>query len=475
MKFAVTIFTLLLAVVGGLVFVQFQVYSDQKPVAQQEYMYSQEIEVEHRGDSLDIRHHFKNLPEHELVIDWPANAVDAQCFLETENACKRLNEQMTRLVAGENNSQSISYVIPLKGGLRSGELLKDIFVQLEDGAVKFSTVHITTSLKIDGSWVTGLPLIGYQQLSLVNYAMFTGEGTVKDLYWQKANFSFLTSKDGYSLYSNTGVSKKEQQELTRLKAISDDHISIVKVKKKPQQQGYRILFVEDTNTQVIQRNLTMQQLEQMYMFEQSPNWLKQLVGSVVVGENIGYKKSQQILDEIRAELNEEQLAAFKENLIALEGKKLTPNVIDEQLSNAVGTYTKYISLNAQSDVVYPFVYNDERPIILNDREQPKLHILLKDDRVLYPANALLKALGYKTSEGANGYYVNSDARAYRFPADEHRFYVFNQRRFNISAEPFDYVGNVRYIDEAFVQRIFLVNIEKTDEMIKLTTTAQINE
>ncbi|MER1999716.1 MAG: RNA polymerase II, partial [Lysinibacillus sp.] len=345
MKFAVTIFTMLLAVVGGLVFVQFQVYSNQNPVAKHEYTYSQEIEVEHRGDSLDIRHHFKNLPKQELVIDWPANAVDAQCFLETESACKRLNEQMTKLVAGENNSQSISYVIPLKDGLQSGKLLKDIFVQLENGSVKFSTVHITTEPKVAGSWVTGLPLIGYQKLSLVNYAMFTGEGTVKDLYWQKANFSFLTSKDVYSLYSNTGVSKKEQQELTKLKAISDDHISIVKVKKKPKQQGYRILFVDDTNTKAIQRSLTMQQLEQMYTFEKSPNWLKQLVGSVVIDKKIGYRKSQQILDEIRTELSEEQFAALKENVIALEGKTITPKVIDEQLSNAVGAYTKYISLN----------------------------------------------------------------------------------------------------------------------------------
>lgn len=472
MKFAVTIFTLLLAIVGGLVFVQFQVYSDQKPDVQEQYFYSQEIEVEHRGDSLDVRHHFKNLPDQELVIDWPTNAVDAQCFLETKNACERLNEQMTKLKPGENRSQSVSYVIPLKDGLQSGKLLKDVFVQLEDGSVKFSTVHLTTSPNVGGSWVTGLPLIGYQQLSLVNYAMFTGEGAVKDLYWQKANFSFLTSNEAYSLYSNTGVSKKEQRELTQLKAISDDHIAIVKVKKEPKRQGYRILLVDDTNTRVIQRNLTMQQLEQMYTFEKSPTWLKQVVASVVTGEDIGFSKSQQVLDEIRTALNEQQLATFKENLLALEGSKITPAVVDKQLSAAAGAFTKYISLNTQSDIVYPFVYGDERPIFLNDREQSMLHVLLKDDRVLYPADALLKALGYKTSEGANGYYVNSENRAYRFPKDEHQFYVFNQRRFNIFTEPFDYVGNVRYIEEAFVQRIFLVDIEKTDETIKLTTTAE---
>ena len=108
MKFAVTVFTMLLAAVGGLVFVQYQGYTNDNPSVEGNYYYSQEIEVEHRGDSLDIRHHFKNLPEYEIVIDWPENAVDAQCFLETEKACKRLNETLTKIQAGENNSQSIS-------------------------------------------------------------------------------------------------------------------------------------------------------------------------------------------------------------------------------------------------------------------------------------------------------------------------------------------------------------------------------
>lgn len=475
MKFAVTVFTMLLAAVSALVFVQYQGYTNDKSSVEGDYYYSQEIEVEHRGDSLDIRHHFKNLPEHEIVIDWPENAVDAQCFLDTEKACQRFNESFTKIEAGENNSQSISYVIPLKNGLQSGKLLKDVFVQLKSGSVKFSTVHITTSPKVAGSWVTGLPLIGYQQLSLVNYAMFTGEGSVQDLYWQKSNFSYLTTKDAYSFYSNTGITQADQKKLQLLKAISDDHIAIVKVKNVPKIQGYRILFVNDTNIKTIQRSLTMQQLEQMYTFEETPNWLKQLVGSIVVGEKIGYSTSQQVLDEIRAELDEEQFVNFKERIIALEGQTITPTVLDEQLSLAVGTHTKYISLNADSEVIYPFVYNDERRILLNDKEQPKLHVLLKDNRVLYPADELLAAFGYNTSEGANGYYVNSDNRAYRFPSDEHNFYVFNQRRHNISVEPFEYIANKRYIEEAFVQRVFLVDIEKTESTIELTTTAEMTE
>ena len=472
MKFAVSVFTILLAVVGALVFVQYQVYSDQSQSTENGFSYSQEIEVEYRDNSLDIRHHFKNLPNDDITIVWPDNAVDAECFLESENACKRLNDGKTKFEKGENGSQSVSYVIPLKDGLKSGTLLKDVFALLDNGSVKFSTIHITTQPDVEGSWVTGLPLVGYQQLSLVNYSMFTGLGMVKDLYWQKSNFSFTTSKASYSFYSSKGVTSEEQQRLNALNTISDDHIAIVNVKNVPKQQGYRILFVDSTNTNSITRLLTMQQLEDMYKFSGMPNWLKQVVGSVIANEDIGFAKSKEVLNVLRAELNEEQLAQFKANLISLEGKKVTPTILDEQLSQVLGTYTEYLSLNVDSEVVYPFVYGDERSIFLNGKEQKQLHILLKDNQIWYPADALLKAIGYKTSEGANGYYVKSKNRAYRFPANEFDFYVFNQRRFNISTDPFVQIASTRYIEESYVQRLFLVDIKKTEQTIELTTTAE---
>lgn len=475
MKFAVTIFTMLLAVVGGLVFVQYQGYTEQKGPIEETFSFTQEIEVVYRDNSLDVRHHFKNLPEQELTIEWPANVVDAQCFLTTENACKRLNDAVTKINSGENTSQSISYVIPLPKGLQSGKLMKDVFVQLENGQANFSTVHITTNPAVKGSWVTGLPLIGYQQLSLVNYSMFSGKGNIEDLYWQRASFTHMTAKDSYSFYSNTGITTAHAKQIAALKEISEDHVSIVKIKNVPKEQGYRILFVEDTNPAVIQRQLTLQQLEQMYTFKQTPSWLKQVVGSIVVGESIGLSKSQQVLEQLQQNLDEAQYDDFKERVVSLQGQIITPEILDEHLSLAIGTYTKFISLNVGADFVYPFVYNDERPIMLNGKEQKKIHVLLKDNRVLYPADALLQSLGYKTSEGANGYYVNNDTRAYRFPADEHDFYVFNQRRFNISVEPFDYIGPVRYIEEGFIQRVFLLDIEKTDNKIVITTTGDMTE
>ncbi|RKJ40841.1 RNA polymerase II, partial [Butyricicoccus sp. 1XD8-22] len=70
MKYAISFFIVLLLIVSGLIFFQFQVYSNNPDVAEEKFSYTQEIEINYRGDSLDIRQHFKNLPNKEINIKW---------------------------------------------------------------------------------------------------------------------------------------------------------------------------------------------------------------------------------------------------------------------------------------------------------------------------------------------------------------------------------------------------------------------
>ena len=82
MKIALSLFTTLSVIVGAMLFMQYQVYSEQETPTNKEFSYSQEIEITYREGSLDIRHHFENLPNDALEIVWPESAVDRNCFLE---------------------------------------------------------------------------------------------------------------------------------------------------------------------------------------------------------------------------------------------------------------------------------------------------------------------------------------------------------------------------------------------------------
>ena len=84
-------------------------------------------------------------------------------------------------------------------------LLQNVFATLINGEASYSIVSISTDSKVKGQWVTGLPLVGQQQLVLVNYTMFRGNGTVQDLYWQAGELKAQEQTPVLSIYAQQEV------------------------------------------------------------------------------------------------------------------------------------------------------------------------------------------------------------------------------------------------------------------------------
>jgi hypothetical protein len=471
MKIAVSIFSFLAILIGTIGFVQFQVYSNEVDSIEKGYNYSQEVEIVYRGESLDIRHHFKNLPTENISIEWPANSINPNCFIENEHSCSRLSEDFSRFKEGDTRAQSISYVIPLEKGLQSGKLIKDVFATLKNGDVQFSTVHISTEKDVVGQWVTGLPLIGEQNLALVNYMMFSGVGPVKDLYWQAGEFDLHKSTDVLSIYSKTPLSSAFYEKLANVNFLSEEHLAVINGTNVDGIEGYRMLFLPNLTIAQLQQNVVITQLETQYQLDNSPNWIKQLLASYLTGTVFGSDKTKEVAATITAQMTDEQLKEWKERLKALEGEKVDAYVLDEQLSQVLGASTKYISNSARSKDSYPFLFNDPREIYVDLHKHEDIQAILKDGEVLYAADAFLKALGYDVKVGENGYYVTSETKSFRFP-QEPGFYVFNQRRYNTVSTPIKTIAGQHFIEETWLQRLFLVELTKSENRITVKTSQE---
>ncbi|MGM9950479.1 MAG: RNA polymerase II [Lysinibacillus sp.] len=472
MKIAVSLFSALVVVIGAMLFLQYQVYSDQDIPTNEAYMYSQEIEITYRSGSLDVRHHFKNLPNDELEIMWPDEAVDKQCFLEAEYSCARLSGDKTVFSEGENRSQSISYIIPVEGGLIAQKLMKNVYASLKNGGVQFSTVHISTDSTMKGQWVTGLPMIGQQALALVNYSMFSGTGQIRDLYWQEGGLALQKKTDALSLYGDAGPAADVSQVMDELPSLGGEHMVVIAGAKQPRLEGYRMLFMPQLTADSLKKEVLMKQVESIYDFGDSPLWLKHVVAMHLSGETFGTPRAKAVVEELKGQLSEAQMSEWRSRLEALAGSKVSPAVLDDELSALLGAYTAYFSMNVDAEQTYPFVYNDRRGVYVGEASEADVDVILYEGEVLYTADALLQALGYATSVGPNGYYVNSETRAFRFPDDEHGFYVFNQRRYNTVSPPFSVVAGTYYIKEAWLQRLFLVELQKDEQSIRIAATAQ---
>ena len=95
-------------------------------------------------------------------------------------------------------------------------------------------------------------------------------------------------------------------------------------------------------------------------------------------------------------------------------------------------------------------------------------MIFKDGQVLYSADTLLSHLGYETRVGENGYYANNEIRQFRFPMD-HGFYVYNQRRYNTVSQPIKEIAGKYYIEESWLQKLFMVEIVKKKDSISIKT------
>lgn len=474
MKYAISFFGILILIISGVLFFQFQVYSDKLEAGEGDFYYTQEIEITYRNGSLDIRQHFKNLPNQTIDIIWPKLATSPDCSIESETSCNRLSEDKMTFIKGDARNQSLSYIIPLDGGLKSKQFIKDLFVVLSNGEVTYSTVHISTDNDVLGQWVTGLPLIGQQQLSLVNYALFSGTGAVSEIYWQGGDMKLQKSTDIISIYSKSPLADKFLKRLENLQFLNEEHIAIVQGQNLSKQQGKRILFLKDLTIDSIEQNVIISQAKTQYDFTDSPKWLNEVIVSFITGSTIGGNKSTKIVNTLTNQMTDKQLEEWLKQLENLKGEKISPKLLDEVLSEVLGLHTEYLTLNATTESVFPFLYTDPRDLYVDSHLNNDVKVVLKDGLVYYSADALLKHLGYEVSVGKNGYYVRNKGNKFRFPKG-YGFYVYNEKRYNTISEPIIEIAGSHYVEETWLQRLFSVEIKKSDSEISIKPTATIQQ
>ncbi|GLC87573.1 RNA polymerase II [Lysinibacillus piscis] len=472
MKFILSFFSILTLIITGVLFFQYQAYSSAIETGSGKFHYSQEIEIVYRDNALDVRQHFKNLPNQKIKINWPKNAVNPTCFIANKTSCTRLSDESSYFKQGETKAQSVSYIIPIEGGLKEKQLLQNVFATLINGDTSYSIVHISTDSQYVGQWVTGLPLVGQQQLSLVNYTMFSGDGTIRDIYWQAANLQLQEQRSTVSIYALNAISQDLRAALDNMQFVNDEHIAIIQEPSPVDEYDSRLLFLPTLTKQAMEQEVIMSQIKSKIHFENAPAWLSEVVATYLVKTPIGSEKAQELVTVLDNHMTSTQKVAWQEALEKLEETTVSPESMDALLSEVLGHKTSYFQLNTtQESGTYPLLFEDERNVYVNDIIQKDVHVISYEGQILYTADTLLPQLGYTAGPGENGYYVNGDNRTFRFPK-EPGFYVFNQRRYSTISEPIIKIADQYYVEEAWLQRLFLVDLQKSDKRINIVIQEQ---
>ena len=118
---------------------------------------------------------------------------------------------------------------------------------------------------------------------------------------------------------------------------------------------------------------------------------------------------------------------------------------------------------------FPLLFEDYRPVYINELQQEKMKVLFKDGKILYAAEPLLLIWDIHLTH-RQGIICAKCNESISF-SDSRTFYVLNEKRYDALSEPFEDIGSQLYIEEAWMIRLFLLNIEKQEKRINITQSA----
>jgi hypothetical protein len=275
--------------------------------------------------------------------------------------------------------------------------------------------------------------------------------------------------DYFTIYSQKDLSKEFITTLQGLHVPNREHVSVLMEKNNKDINAARITFVESEDIATVQRELILKNVLLKYGLDSSDLLLAEVISSYLVNHPIGSEKAIWMYETLNNYFTSDQLADW--NSKVNRTRKLDATKLDKLLSNTIGLKTSYFSFNLQTGKEYfPLLFEDSRTVYINELQQEDMKVLLKDGKVLFGAEQLLKTLGYTFKETEKGLYVQNDTRAFRFPIHE-SFYVLNKKRYNAMSEPFEKIGSDYYIEESWMIRLFLVDIERQDKRINITQSA----
>lgn len=467
MKFVISFLTMSLVVVNSvLLLFQYHVYSSSLEEEAQSFYYEQEVELSFKSDRVIVKQHFRHLPQKQLTISWPISSENRSCNLSTSDSCNRLSDDLISFDEGESPEQSISYEIPLADGLMDGKLLTGFLAKIEKGGVSYTTLHVTDELKRGGMWVSGLPVIGTTSLDLIDYTLSYGVGNITDLYWQQEIIPVKYENDYFTVHSTEDLSEELRARLDNLNIPNSTHMTLLFTENKNNIKSSRIAFILGKDIDSIERDLIVKSVQSQYELNGENPSISEVISSFLMERPIGNEKSNWMYETVRDYMTTSQLIEWKAMLT--KNRPLNAKGLDKLLSEVIDLKTSFFQMNEQTESEqFPLLLEDERPLYVNGVLLEEMKLLMKDGKVLYAAKPLLTELDYTLNYTDKGLYVQNDSRAFRFPIQE-PFYVLNEKRYDAMSEPFERIGAEFYIEEAWMIRLFLLNLDKEEDRINIT-------
>ncbi|MBX9972278.1 stalk domain-containing protein [Cytobacillus firmus] len=463
-KASLLIFFILSGIISGMLFWQWQAYSEHAIALESSGAITQEIIVETRLKELKITQKIHGLMEQEeyrLVI--PDTLFKWKCKNGAGEACDSADENPFTFYSSDDQ-MIFEYAVPINERNKA-LLLTDWFVKIPGKKAEGLSITISDSFKREGSWAAGIRLKARKKLDHINYYYFEGKGNVPTLYWQQKP---LLKKD----INNAEVYSEDIQAASfnfkKLNEIGDfPFLTIIFTDQYPEYKDENILITSPrTKIAQLEKNL-ITMLFQRKFSEDSQTWVIDVFTAGLLDMKPSSTKGSAVLQELQGELTEDELKAFLMQVIKVNS--LNAEKLDKLLSDVKGLNTHFFTMNTKSDAPFvPLYFQKEKKLLVSGAEKASIDLIYRDGKRLLPFAATMKALGFevKILSSEETMLLSKGNNSYRFYLNKNVF-IYNEEDYGLLENPLTNQNGTVFMEIQWFKSLFGVTAEEGEREIQL--------
>lgn len=471
-KISFTLFILLSSVISGMLFWQWNAYSEylEPSTSSQEEKATQEISVESNGKGLKVTQVFQGLKsEKEYRIMVPEEISEWSCLKVDGDPCESVDENPSSFMA-DSNSIKITYNLDIKKD-HTPILLNHWLGYLPDVKVTHTSIEVIDSTRRDGSWVVGLPLKVHNKFELIDYYYFEGEGERVSLYWQPNPLERINGTYGIQYYVSENEEKKIHSFDFLEKIPNFSGMSVILTESFFETNGSGLMIVNPSiANDVLERKIIYNYLKgKVKVTSLEESWLIDVLTSLITEQESKVSKGKEFIEELRRNLSEEEIALFLD--LIYKESDLTPQKLDDLLGTVVGKNTRFFSLNKNEEMkLIPLYYYDSRMVRIQDKPQKELEVLIMENNErLIPFVETMSSLGFDVKALADNetLLLNKENNSYRFYVNQNIF-IYNEEDYGLLENPLRHINGKVYVELSWLETIFKIDLIEEEEEIVIS-------
>lgn len=470
-KVSVLIISVLFIVLSATVVWQWVLYSNKtgqvtsKPV--ENIIQSVIVKVDQKG--LAIKQVFNNLQNGgSYGAITPEQATGLVCTTSDGAPCQYDLE--TNSIKAEGDSLQFEYFIKFDPAAVEF-ILNDWLVLLSELGTTMTRIEIVDRIHPKGTWVAGLPVKGYRQMEVVDYYVFEGKGENPSIYWENKGLNKFSGQRGIHYYS----SSKEHSGIYQFNSLKtfaeNDHISVVFNNDNRIVHGNGLLLAPSSlSKNELKKQLAISLLSRRFQgLKPDERGVLDALASLVTNEPAMTSKNEAIVSELQTKVTTAELSDFI-LLLGEGGNDIDHSVLDEHLASIKGMHTNFFTLNKQDETgPYRLLFNDGRRLIANGKEVNDWDVVIEGDKELFPLKETLSLFGFdiNSDPNLNWIKVKSSRSLYSFNL-KNKTFVTNEQTFGLLESPFKKINGKVFIEKQWLEAIFKLSIEESEEEIVLS-------